>query len=76
MEAIKYYGKVLSDGHLSLPKGKTFLKGKTFEVILLPINEKDAFYNYTEELAVQKGFNHYSQKDIERIIHKSRNVKS
>lgn len=74
MEAIRYLGKVLSDGHLSLPDDTAKQKGKMFEVILLPFNQID-IYSFTEKLADEKGFSKYTEKDIERIIHESRGLK-
>lgn len=74
MEAIRYLGKVLTDGHLSLPDDTAKKKGMVFEVILLPLNQID-IYPFTEKLADEKGFSNYTEKDIERIIHASRELK-
>lgn len=75
MQAKKYIGKVLPDGHLSLPEDTAKQVGSIFEVILLPIEQTD-IYSFTEVLAEEKGFCNYSEKDIERIIHESRGVES
>jgi|YelNatPaOPRAMG01_1025707.scaffolds.fasta_scaffold120362_1 hypothetical protein len=74
MEVKKYIGKVLKDGHLSLPKEVAKEKGKVYEVILLPITEPE-IYSYAEELAKEKGFNSLTEEDLEKIIHQSRNIK-
>ena len=73
MEANKFIGKVLKDGHLSLPEEIAKQVGKIFEVILLPINQGD-IYSYTELLAKEKGFGHYTEEEIEKIIHESRGI--
>ncbi|MBI5416502.1 hypothetical protein HZA55_00915 [Candidatus Poribacteria bacterium] len=39
MEAIKYIGEILSDGHLSAPEFLKKKQGKKFEVILLEKEE-------------------------------------
>ena len=74
MEAKKFIGKVLADGHLSLPEDTAKYIGKVFEVILVPLEEADT-YSYAETLAKEKGFATLSEEDIERIIHESRGMK-
>lgn len=74
MEAKKFIGKVLSDGHLSLPESTAKEVGKVFEVILIPLEEADVF-SYAETLANEKGFSNLSERDIERIIHESRGIR-
>lgn len=74
MKAKKFIGRVLPDGHLSLPEDAAKEIGKVFEVILLPVEEVNV-YGYAEELAAEKGFATLTEKDIEKIIHDSRNVK-
>ena len=74
MEAKRYLGKVLADGHLSLPEDTAKKVGTMFDVFLLPINQTD-IYSFTESIAKEKGFSHYSEKDIEKIIHESRGLK-
>lgn len=73
MEAKKYIGKVLPDGHLSLPEETAKEVGRMFEVILLPVTRTD-IYSFTESLAEEKGFSNYTAEDIERIIHESRGI--
>lgn len=73
MEAIRYVGEVLDDGHLSLPNIKRVSKGKKYEVILFPLEKN--IYSFTERLAEEKGFSHYSEEDIEKIIHESRGIR-
>lgn len=73
MEANKFIGKVLTDGHLSLPDEVSKQVGKIFEVILLPINQNQ-INSYTEMLSKEKGFIQYTEKEIEKIIHESRGV--
>ncbi len=73
MKANKFIGKVLEDGHLSLPDEIAKQIGKLFEVILLPMNQGD-IYSYSETIAKEKGFSQYTEKDIEKIIHESRGI--
>ena len=73
MEARKFVGKVLQDGHLSLPEDTAKEVGKVFEVILVPFGDAD-IYSYTEALAREKGFSRLTEEDIERIVHESRGV--
>lgn len=71
--ARKFIGKVLPDGHLSLPKDAAKEIGSIFEVVLLPVTEPD-IYNYAGALARSKKFAKLTEKDIEKIIHDSRGV--
>ena len=73
MEANKFIGKVLSDGHLSLPEDEATQVGKIFEVILIPIEEPE-IYSYAESIAKEKGFSNLTETDIENIVHESRGV--
>ncbi|MFQ5864487.1 MAG: hypothetical protein ACE5IW_04570 [bacterium] len=73
MEANKFIGKVLKDGHLSLPEEIAKQVGKIFEVILLPVGQNN-IYSYSEMIAKEKGFSQYTEKDIEKIIHESRGI--
>jgi len=74
MEALRFIGKVLEDGHLSLPDDTAKEVGKQFEVILLPLNEHGAA-QYAENLAREKGFSELTEDDVERIIHESRGIR-
>lgn len=74
MEARKFIGKVLPDGHLSLPEDTARDVGRVYEVILIPLQEAEV-YSYTETLAQEKGFSMLTEEDIERIIHESRGIK-
>jgi len=69
----RYIGKVLSDGHLSLPEDTAKDVGTVFEVVLLPLGEPD-IYEYSESLAREKGFADITEDDIEKIIHESRGI--
>lgn len=46
----RFVGKVLSDGHLSLPDDTAKEVGNVYEVVLIPIDELDA-YSYAASLA-------------------------
>ena len=70
----RFIGKVLSDGHLSLPEDMAKEAGNIFDVLLMPIEEPD-IYSYAEALAKEKGFSELTEKDIERIIHESRGIR-
>ena len=74
MEAKRFIGKVLPDGHLSLPEDTSKEVGKFFEVILLPVEETE-IYTYAEALAKERGFSELTEEDIERIIHESRGLR-
>ena len=39
--ARRFIGKVLPDGHLSLPKDAAMEVGSVFEVLLMPVEEPD-----------------------------------
>lgn len=73
VSAKRFIGKVMPNGQLSLPEETAKQVGCEFEVILLPLN-RDTVFSYAEKLAAQKGFSHYTEDDIERIIHESRGV--
>ncbi len=71
--AERFIGKVLPDGHLSLPEETAKEIGNVFEVVLIPIEEPD-IYSYAESLSKEKGFVDITDEDIERIIHESRGI--
>lgn len=72
--ARRFIGKVLPDGHLSLPEDAAKEVGSVFEVVLMPVEEPD-IYGYAESIAKEKGFSDLSEQDIERIIHESRGIR-
>lgn len=74
MEAKKFIGKVLPDGHLSLPEETAKEVGKIFEVILIPLEEAE-IYPYAETLAKERGFSKLTEEEVERIIHESRGIR-
>ena len=74
MEAVRFVGKVLEDGHLSLPKDTAREVGKQFDVILLPLEEAEVL-EYAENLAREKGFSELTEDDVARIIHESRGIR-
>jgi hypothetical protein len=69
----RFIGKVLPDGHLSLPEDAAKEIGSVFDVLLMPVEEPD-IYGYAEALAKEKGFSDLSEENIEKIIHGSRGV--
>lgn len=71
--ARRFIGKVLPDGHLSLPEDTAKEVGSIFDVVLMPVEEPD-IYSYAESLAKEKGFADLTEQDIERIIHESRSI--
>lgn len=71
--AKRFIGKVLPDGHLSLPEDTAKEVGSVFDVVLMSIEEPD-IYSYTESLAREKGFTDLTEEDIEKIIHESRGI--
>lgn len=70
----RFIGKVLPDGHLSLPEDTAREVGNVFEVVLLPLDEAD-IYSYAESLAKEKGFVDLAEENLEKIIHESRGVR-
>ena len=72
--AKRFIGRVLSDGHLSLPEDTAKEIGNVYEVVLIPLEEPD-IYSYAESLAKDKGFAELTEEDIERIIHESRGIR-
>ncbi len=73
-EAIRFIGKVLPDGHLSLPAEAAEQIGRVFDCVLLPVKDQD-IYDFAESLAKEKGFFSMKADDIETIIHESRGVR-
>ena len=74
MEARRFIGQVLEDGHLSLPDDTARQIGKQFEVILLPLEEA-GIAAYAEGLARERGFADLTEEDVARIIHESRGIR-
>jgi hypothetical protein len=74
MEIRKFIGKILPDGHLSLPANASEEIGKVYEVILIPMEETE-IYSYAETLAKEKDFPMLTEAEIEKIIHESRGVR-
>jgi len=74
MEAVRFVGKVLEDGHLSLPSDTAREVGKQFDVILLPLEGAEVA-EYAENLAREKGFSELTEDDIARTIHESRGIR-
>ena len=70
----RFIGKVLHDGHLSLPEDTAREVGSVFDVVLMPVEEPD-IYSYAETLAKEKGFAELTEQDVERIIHESRGIR-
>jgi len=74
MEAVRFVGKVLEDGHLSLPEDTSKEVGRRFEVILLPLEDPEVSA-YAEGLAREKSFSQLTEGDVARIIHESRGLR-
>jgi len=73
-EVKRFIGKVLPDGHLSLPHDTAKEIGSVFDVVLMPVEEPE-IYSFAESLAREKGFINFTEEDVERIIHKSRGIR-
>jgi len=71
--AKRFIGKVLPDGHLSLPDETAKEIGSVFDVVLMPVEGAEV-YSFAESLAKEKGFITFTEEDIERIIHESRGI--
>jgi hypothetical protein len=72
--AKRFIGKVLPDGHLSLPDETAKEVGSVYDVVLMPV-EGGEIYSFAESLAREKGFSTFTEEDIERIIHESRGIR-
>ena len=70
----RFIGKVLPDGHLSLPDDTAKKVGSVFDVVLMPVEEPE-IYSFVESLAREKGFINLTEEDVERIIHESRDIR-
>ena len=70
----RFIGKVLPDGHLSLPEETAKEVGSVFDVVLMPV-ENPEIYSFAESLAQEKGFSSFTEEDVERIIHESRGIR-
>jgi hypothetical protein len=70
----RFIGKVLPDGHLSLPDETAKEVGSVFDVVLMPV-ENPEIYGFAESLAGEKGFKGFTEEDVERIIHESRGIR-
>jgi len=51
----RFIGKVLPDGHLSLPDETAKEVGSVFDVFLMPVEDPE-IYSFAESLAREKGF--------------------
>ena len=72
-EAIRFIGKVLPDGHFSLPAEAAEQIGSIFDCVLLPVKDQD-IYDFAESLVKEKGFSSMTVDDIETIVHESRGI--
>ena len=70
----RFIGKVLPDGHLSLPNETAKEVGSVFDVVLMPVEDSE-IYSFAESLAREKGFIDFSEEDVEKIIHESRGIR-
>jgi len=72
--AKRFIGRVLPDGHLSLPDETAKEVGSVFDVVLMPVEDLE-IYSFAESLAREKGFISFTEEDVERIIHESRGIR-
>ena len=72
--AKRFIGKVLPDGHLSLPDETAKEVGSVFDVVLMPVEDSE-INSFAESLAREKGFIDFSEEDVEKIIHESRGIR-
>jgi hypothetical protein len=70
----RFIGKVLPDGHLSLPDDTAKQVGSVFDVVLMPLEDTE-IYSFAESLAREKGFINFTEEDVEKIIHESRGIR-
>jgi hypothetical protein len=70
----RFIGRVLPDGHLSLPDETAKEVGSVFDVVLMPVEDLE-IYSFAESLAREKGFISFTEEDVERIIHESRGIR-
>lgn len=62
-----FIGRVLPDGHLSLPEEASKEVGKAFKVTLVPLDELDAS-KWVGRLAEIKGLGHLTDEDVREAV--------
>lgn len=69
-----FIGKVLSDGHLSLPEDSAKEVGKTYKVTLVPLDELPNASKWIGRLAEIKGLGHLTEDDVREAIKEFRGI--
>ena len=72
MEAYRLIAKVSEDGKISLPEEYNRLFNQEIELILF--DKRETIYDKIDSIKVKKGIKHYTESEIEQIIHESRNI--
>ena len=67
-----FIGRVLPDGHLSLPPEASQEVGKTFKVTLVPLDELPDASKWVGRLAELKGLGHLTEEDVQKAIEEVR----
>jgi hypothetical protein len=63
-----FVGRVLQDGHLSLPEEVAKDVGKTFKVTLVPLDDLPDASQWIGRLAELKGLGNLSEEDVRKAI--------
>lgn len=68
-----FIGRILPDGHLSLPEEAAKDIGKSFQVTLVPLDELPDASDWVGRLAEIHHLGHLTEEDVEKIIQDVRN---
>ena len=72
MQSYKLITKVSQDGKISLPEEYRNLFNQEVELIL--IDKEETIYDKIESIKTKRGIKNYTECEIEKIIHESRNL--
>ena len=70
-----FIGRILPDGHLSLPEDAAKEVGKTFMVTLVPLDELPEASTWVGRLAELKGLGHLTEEDVRESIEEVRRTR-
>ena len=63
-----FIGRVLPDGHLSLPDEQAKDVGKTYKVTLVPMDDLPDASDWVGRLAEIEGLGHLTEEDVQKTI--------
>ncbi len=70
-----FIGRILPDGHLSLPEDAAKDVGKTFKVTLVPLDDLPDASQWIGRLAELKGLGHLTEEDVRDSIEEVRRTR-